>query len=382
MANTLGYYNPVFYANEALRLLYENLGMARYVYRGYENERRSFGRGEYINIRRPGTFSAGDAPAAATAIASESVQIQLAYWREVKFELTDKELAFTGEQIIRDHIAPAAHALAVDIDTKLASLYQEVPWYVDGGTAITVALIAQIKRVMATNKVPLDSRYFMLDEFFEEEMVKIGDFNRYDGGGAAGVNMQLSGLMGRKFGYDFFMNQNVPTHTPGVCADVAGAVDLVAGYDAGDTTVHIDAVTDGGTATAGDILSITGDTQKYAITTGVTFTGGEGDCVISPALKQAVLDNAVVGIDITAAGPQNMAFHKNAFALVVAPLPDLGGELGTRMATVTDPTTGLSLRSRLFYEPNSSAINVALDVLYGVKTLDPNMAVRLPGDGA
>ena len=382
MANTLGYYNPVFYANEALRLLYENLGMARYVYRGYETERRSFNRGEYINIRKPGTFSAGDAPAAATDMATQSVQIDLSYWREVKFEVTDKELAYTGEYILNEHIAPAAYALAKDIDTKLAALYKDVPWYVDGATAMTVAQIAQVKRVMATNGVPLSNRYFMVDEFFEEDLVKLADFNRYDGGGSAGVETQREGLIGRKFGFDFFMNQNVQSHTAGVCADVAGAIDLLAGYSIGDTTVHIDAVTDGGTATAGDILSITGDSQKYAITTGVTFTGGEGDCVITPPLAADVANDVVVGLDITAIGAQNMAFHKNAFALVVAPLPDLGGELGTRMATVTDPTTGLSLRSRLFYEPNSSAINVAIDVLYGVKTLDPNLACRLPGDGA
>lgn len=382
MANTLGYYNPVFYANEALRLLYENLGMARYVYRGYEMERRSFNRGEYINIRKPGTFAAGDAPAAATDMATQSVQIDLSYWREVKFEVTDKELAYTGEYILNEHIAPAAYALAKDIDTKLAALYKDIPWYTDGATAMTIAQIAAVKRIMATNGVPLDNRYFMVDEFFEEDLIKLGDFNRYDGAGSDGVNTQRSGLIGRKFGFDFFMNQNVQSHTAGTCADVAGAIDLLAGYDKGDTTIHIDAVTDGGDVTAGDIITITGDTQKYAITEAVTFTGGEGDVSITPPLAADVANDVVIGLDITAIGAQNMAFHRNAFALVVAPLPDLGGQLGTRMATVTDPTTGLSLRSRLFYEPNSSAINVALDVLYGVKTLDPNLACRLPGDGA
>ena len=60
-----------------------------------------------------------------------------------------------------------------------------------------------------------------------------------------------------------------------------------------------------------------------------------------------------------------------------APLSELGGQLGAKIATVADPQTGLSLRSRLFYDGSNSKVIVALDVLYGVKTLEPNRAVRL-----
>jgi hypothetical protein len=38
--------------------------------------------------------------------------------------------------------------------------------------------------------------------------------------------------------------------------------------------------------------------------------------------------------------------------------------------------TGLSVRARRFYDGNNSKLFMALDVLYGVKTLDPNLAVR------
>jgi hypothetical protein len=58
----------------------------------------------------------------------------------------------------------------------------------------------------------------------------------------------------------------------------------------------------------------------------------------------------------------------------------MGSELGAKIATITDPITGLSIRSRLFYVGDSSAVKVALDVLYGVKTLDPNLAVVACGE--
>ena len=74
----------------------------------------------------------------------------------------------------------------------------------------------------------------------------------------------------------------------------------------------------------------------------------------------------------------SIAFHRNAFALAMAPLSDIGEQLGNaRVATVSDPKSKLAMRSRIWYAPDTSAVKVALDVLYGVKCLDPNMACLL-----
>ena len=67
-------------------------------------------------------------------------------------------------------------------------------------------------------------------------------------------------------------------------------------------------------------------------------------------------------------------FHRNAFALAMVPLPmDLPG---IEAMTVSDPVMGLSVRARRFADGHNSKLIMALDVLFGVKTLDPNMAVR------
>jgi len=380
MANTLGYYNPLFYAQEALIHLEKALGMAARVHRGFDEERRSFGKGEYINIRKPSTFSVSDAPATAEDLDVGSVQLQLAYWREVKFALTDKELAFTTEKIIADHIRPAAYALADDIDQKLVALYKDVPWVYNladnGSTAVTD--ITGVRKIQRDNAVPLadaGNMHYMVDSNLEKGLLDLSAFSQNQGAGSAGVETQRRGTLGEKYGYEIFANQNVPSHTSGTCADATGAIDLGAGYSAGDTTIHIDGVTDGGTWKAGDTFVIAGNTQRYAVTADVTFTGGEGDVTFTPGLAADVADDAVVTgtVDTHRA---NLAFHRNAFALAMAPLSEIGNELGARIASITDPITGLALRSRLYYIGNSSAVHVALDVLYGVKTLDPNLACR------
>lgn len=382
MSNTLGIFNPIFYAQEALIQLQKALGMAGRIHRGYDAERRAFGKGQTIDIRRPSTFTVGDAPATAQDLDTGYVTLSLDYWREVKFKLTDKELAFTTEQIIADHITPAAYALADDIDQKLVALYKDIPWYYDLNSTTEVGDITGVRQVLFDNKVPLadaPNMHYMINGALENAFLKLSAFSQQQGAGDQGVNTQLRGSLGTKYGLEIFANQNVLTHTAGTCADAAGAIDYGSGttgvYKKNATMVHIDAVTDGGTWAIGDSFVIAGNTQRYAVTAAVTFTGGEGDVYFTPGLAADVDENAVVTgrVDTHVA---NLAFHRNAFALAMAPLSDIGNQLGAKIATITDPITGLALRSRLYYVGNSSEVHVALDVLYGLKTLDPNLACR------
>jgi hypothetical protein len=382
MGNSLGYYQPYFYANEALIQLEKALGMGVRVHRGFDEERRAFNKGEYINIRRPSTFAADDAPSTAQDLKTGSVQIQLAYWREVKFKLTDKELALSEETLIDEHIAPAAYALAYDVDTKLAALYKDIPWYVDLNSTIAIDDITNVYQVMFDNGVPMgnpNNLHYMMGGALQNGFQQLTAFNQYQGAGPTGVNTQLSGSLGVKFGMECFGNQNVQSHTAGTCADATGAINnSPGGYAAGATEIAINGVTDGGTWKAGDTFVIAGNSQRYAVTADVTFTGGAGTVKFTPALVAAAAHGAVVTgrVDTHVA---NMAFHRNAFALATAPLSTMGNELGAKIATVYNEKNGLSLRSRIYYVGNSSEVHVALDILYGVKTLDPNLACRACG---
>jgi hypothetical protein len=381
MANDLGYYSPVFYAQEALIVLHKALGMAGRVHRGYDRERRSFQRGEYIDIRKPHSFTVQDAPGTAEDLDVGGLQIRLDHWREVKFALTDKDLALTGEQIIAEHITPAAIALADDIDAHLATEYNNIPWFYDLTTTITVADITGPYQVLFDNQVPMDGNlHFMMDGTLQNGFQQLTAFNSVANSGTN--ETLLRGSLGTKFNFECFGNQNVQTHTAGTCADAAGAIDYGSGttavYKKGDTLIHVDAMTSGGDWHVGDSFVIAGNTQRYAVTKQVTFTGGEGDVEFTPGLAADVSEDAVVTgrVDTHVA---NLAFHRNAFALATAPLSEMGNQLGAQIASITDPVTGLALRSRLYYVGNSSAVHVALDVLYGFKTLDPNLACRVCG---
>jgi len=382
MANSLGYYVPEFYANEALIQLEKALGMANTVYRGYDEEYRTYGRGDKINIKKPSSFTAQNAPGSAADLDTGSVQLSLDYWKEVRFALTDKELALSEKNIIEQHIRPAAYALADFIDAELAKLYKQVPWLYDlnASPGSVVTDITGPRKVLFDNAVPMKDpsmMHFMVDGEMEQNLLGLSAFAQWQGAGAEGVQTQISGALGQRYGLNFFANQNVQTHTGGTCADATGAIDNGAGYSKGDTTIHIDGVTDGGDWNIGDTFVIAGNTQRYAVTADVTFTGGEGDVSFTPGLAADVADDAVVTGTIVASSTQNMAYHRNAFAVAFGQLPfELPNELGAMVSSVTDPVTNLSLRSRLYYDGDNSKVVVVLDTLFALGVLDGNLAVR------
>lgn len=378
MANTLGVYNPTFYANEALIQLEKALGMAGRVHRGFEEERNSFGLGETINIRKPSTFTAQDAPSTAQDVSTETVAVTLDHWKEVKFKLTDKELAFTGDRIINDHIRPAAYALADDIDQKMTALYKDIPWFhtLNASPGSVVGDLTGPRQVMFDNAVPLGSNvHYMVDGALEAGFLGNSAFAQWQGAGQEGVATQMRGAMGMRYGFELFANQNVSSHTKGTAS--TGSLLLNGAVAVGDTTVNLDAGSVTGTLVAGDTFVIAGNTQRYAVTG--TFTASSNafaSVTILPAIVAAAADGTAVTVTLQTTDAENLAFHKNAFALALAPLPEHGSELGAKVTTIQDPVTGLTIRARIYYVGNSSEVHVALDVLYGFKTLDPNLAVR------
>jgi hypothetical protein len=378
---TLGNYNETFFANEALIQLEKVLGMAGRIHRGYSQDSKA--RGDTISIRRPATFTSTAMPASESDVATESVDITLSNWEGVVFGLTDKDLSLSADQIISDHIRPAAVAIADGVDQKLAALYLDIPWVVAQTGTPALADIAAVRKAMMDNKVPLRDKellHGMIDSATE-----LAYLTALSASGQQGNTQDPSlreGSMGRLYGFDVFANQNTPVHTSGVAADAVGAVDFGSGttavYPAGATAMHIDGLTSGATLKKGDTFAITGDTQRYVLTAdGTNESTGDIDIAFSPPLKQAVDEDTVVTITITgAAKSQNLYWHRNAFALATAPLSDLGNRLGAQIATVADPITNLSLRTRMWYDGNNAKVMVGLDFLYGVKTLDPNLAVR------
>jgi len=75
----------------------------------------------------------------------------------------------TGEDIIEEHIRPAAYAIANQIDMDLADLYRMVPWYVDAQANADLKDVTLPRQILFDNGVPMDPTmlHFMIDGALE-----------------------------------------------------------------------------------------------------------------------------------------------------------------------------------------------------------------------
>jgi hypothetical protein len=376
MANTLGIYDPIFYAQEALVQLEKALGLAGRVHRGYDSTPQQLG--STIQIRRPGIFVATPMPSAGVNqdLVPDTVTITLDQWQGVRFTLSDKELTYTKEQIITEHIRPAAYAVADAIDQSVAALYKDIPWFVDADTGGLVTDWTNAWRVLFDNAVPQDDLHMMLNGERTSKYLALQAFSQWQGAGDAGVTTQQRGTLGMKYGFEAFSNQNVQTHTT-TTLTVTGTLALSAAAAKGATQIVLGATTIVGTVTKGDTLVIAGSTQRYAVTANATAAANIITLNITPPLVKAYASSDAVTLRQSTGKTENLGFHRGAMALAMAPLTDAGNQLGARIATAQDPITNLSLRSSMWYVGDTAQIFVRIDALWGVKTLNPNMAVRL-----
>lgn len=399
MANVLGNYNPEFYAQEALMQLYKALGMAGRIHRGAEQERNSAGnqKGDTINLKRPTKFTAQTHVAGTGSttqdVVGENIAVVLNEHQEVKYKLTDRELAYSTEQIITDHITPAAYALADKIDQDLHALGATVgPKSIVSGT-VDSGFITGPRKTLRNNEVPMDGGmiHYLVDSGMEAAFLDLGIFHeaRITGEGANAAAL-MNGSLGQRFGVEVFASQNADVSVSALSSSAtasAGSGDNVASVTsdtaANVATMEVDGLTATQSLSIGDTFSVAGDPTVYTLTAAVGSAAATNQAItFYPALRRNAASGAVVTFDLLdavqeSAHVRNLMFHRNAFALAFAPLPMTGDGRGAEMATVTDMITGLSVRARMWYDGGTASNFVALDALYGTQVLDPMLATRV-----
>lgn len=387
MANTLGNYDETFFAQEALLFLRDAVGLSRRVHTGYDREYGTHQKGSTIEIRGPGSFSAGNAPTStATDLAPRGVTVTLDQWKDVVFSLTDKDMALSAEQIRQDHITPAMVALVDTIEDYIQADYWNVPWALaQAGSAAAASDITEVKRLMRKAKVPLtdvNNLHFALTTQHEKDLLDSAAFAQWQGAGQQGASTQMTGELGRRYGFNFFGHSRETSHTATSETDLAGAVNNSGGYAKGVSSIAVDAFATSGVYKKGDTFQFAdhASSQRYALTADVTMSGGANATFpFTPALVEAVANDEVITFDSRTgnevpSGNFSLAFHRNWYALAFGRLPQ---PEGTRSSSIQDPDTGLSVRVTQWYEGKEAAHYVRVDVLYGGAVLDGNLAVRM-----
>lgn len=375
MSNT--FLTPGIIAKEAMMQLRANTVMAGLVHRDYSNEFVA-GVGDTVTIRKPATFEAKEFNRATGINIQDATEgsdtICLDKLLDVSFEVTSEQLTMDIADFSTQLLQPAMQSFAQKIDLYLLGLYKNIPAV--SGTAGTapnsITAITDARQVLNENKVPLINRRLVIDSAAENGFLQIPTFHEAEKVGDSGTALREASL-GRKFGFDIYTDQNVLKHAGGTLAAGSGKPKVAAATAKGAASINLTAATLTGTVVAGDILTIGG--ANYVVMEDAAAASNTITVKIAPAL----LTDAAANVDVTllANHTANLAFHRNAFALVTRPLALPKGLADGQKALVNYDGFGL----RVIYDYNSQFKKdvVSIDMLCGVKTLNPQLACRLLG---
>ena len=373
MPNTLDDLMPKILAR-GLQRLRNRLVMPTAVNRDFSPDPAQ--RGAVINVPVPPTVgtrpvSPGVTPAPAPDITETTVPIVLDQWYEAPIAFTDKERLETIDESVNMAIDAAIDALAERVNASIFGLYKEVYEFVGtpGQTPFQTdyKLATAARKILNRNKAPLANRRLVIDPDAEENATNLAQFA--DSSFSSDNGVIIEGEIGRKVGFDWIMDQQVPTHVAGTLSD--GTVS--GNHAAGATTVTI-ASTAGGTLKAGDIITFAGHEQTYAVVGDVTISAsGSAAVQITPALQAPVAASSAVTLKGTHV--VNLAFHRDAFAIAIRPFRQPASD--ARVLTMVDPQTNLPLRLEVSRQNKQDYWS--FDLLWGVKAVRPELAVRIAG---
>lgn len=389
---------------EALRILENNLAFAKGVNREYDDQFAISGAkiGDTLNIRKPARYVGRSGAALSVEDHTEtSVPLQLGTQFGVDVNFTSKELSLSLDDFSKRVLAPAVATIANKIDRDGLSLYKDVFNAVGtpGTTPTALKTYLQAGAKLDYNGAPRDgNRSVVIDPNAQVEIVDSlkGLFQSSN----QIKDQYENGNMGMAGGFKWSMDQNVASHTTGQ----QGGTPLVNG--ASQTGASL--ITDGWTAAAanrlkqGDVFTIvgvygvnpqsrqsTGALQQFVVTADAASDGsGNATISISPSIvtsgafqtvTASPADNAAITVlgAASTATPANLAFHRDAFVFGCA---DLLLPKGVDMAArVSDKQLGMSIRMVRQYDINNDKFPCRLDVLYGWKTVYPELACRVQG---
>lgn len=407
-------------AKEAVTILENNCVMGKLVHRGYEEEFtksvNGYKVGEVISIRRPADFTVRDgAVATAQDVVEGNTTFTVDKQKGVDFKFTSQDLTLQIGDLSERVMKPALLQLANQIDRDLMALNIKVPRHVTlpAGGIDSFADFALAPTLMDKCSIPEDDRYAVLSPGDTWAMLGAQTALYMQDVAKSAYRTRQLGMIG---GFDTFMSQNVPTFTTG---SRAAASDVVSASFTGDTwaatkttdqsTISVGTLsgaavtlTAGDTFTIADVFDVNPVTKaalahlkQFVVVNAETASGSAITSLeISPAIRPVSSSDAATraqatvafasgttdinGKAITFRGAastaftENLFFHKNAFGLVMVPMVSPPGAVDVGRRSYK----GYSVRVIPYYDGGNDVSNWRLDILYGVKCIDPRLAVR------
>lgn len=394
---------------EALSILHNELAFIRTIGRQYDGRfvRSGAKDGGYLEIRVPNQFTVRTGAVMDTQdVTEETTQLVLATQKGVDVNFSSAELTLSMDDFKERILNPAMARLAAEVEkTVIDNVYKDV-YFVQNtthGTKPTLADILTTRAILQQNLAPIGNRYALTDALAANAIITDGKSLFH---AASEIERQYKkGILGEISGIMFNESEMAPRHTNGT-RTTAGTCDL-SGVANEDTHLSL-TQTVSETFKEGDVITVagvyrvnpetkvsTGILQQFVIQEDTTATGAAQDFEILPAIYKSgakqnmycadwtstssatVVDEATAADSTTGNASttytNSLVYHKEAFTFVSA---DLEMPKGVDFAyrSVYD---GISLRLVRQYDITNDKFPCRIDVLFGMKAVRPQWAVRM-----
>jgi hypothetical protein len=399
---------------EAARILHQEGTFLGNVNKEYRDEFAKTGMkaGSSINMRLPAKYSVRTS---ATYSGQDHVErstplaVLSQYGVDVSFTTADRTLSL--DDFSKRVLRPAVKQLAAKIEyDALAAAYKYVNRYVNATTnaVLTYRYFQKLNQGLTDALAPMTDRTAILAP---ASMVEFMDATKGLFSARSNLEEQFrEGMMGRTGGMDVGENTLLPPHTTGSLAGspltngTALGTSTTGNAWVSQTTISVDGATSATTIKAGDIITLsgvyevhpeskanTGRLQTFVVQSDVTLTTaataydvvvkpgliyGSGNafqnCALSGVANTDGLTVTRIGAASTAFG-QDLAFHKDAFAIATVDLEDVS-QYGAQSARAVSDS--ISMRFVQQYNITDDKVVGRFDVLWGFAPLLPELAVR------
>jgi hypothetical protein len=397
MANS--FLSPTIITREALRILHANLNFIGNCDKQYDPQFANSGAspsgkiGPSLTIRNPNQYTVRTGSALSIQDTVETSQVlTVSTQKGVDMTFSSQDLTLTIDEFSKRYLQPAMSVLATAIESDALNMVLDVyNAYDDNAATFSYKDFVNGRKLLNQYLAPDMGRVATLTSGHVASFLNsiTGFFNPQE----SVARPYLTGKIGKVNGFDTYENTVLNPFQSGTAAATTGYVTNAATQSGSSIIVGT------GTTTflKGDIITFAGvfavdpeTKQSRGFLQQFVITANSGASATTLAISPAVVATGAaqnvtntiangsavvkVGGGASALYNQSILFHPEAFAFVTADLIDVSkfGAWGARQ--VMD---GISMRIARQYNINSDTIPCRLDVLYGYKTIRPQLAVRI-----
>ena len=389
MANTL--LTPTAVTREALRVLHQKSTFLSSINKQYDPSFAKEGAkiGDSLKIRLPNQYTVRSGINMSSQDSVESsTTLQVATVKGVDLNFTSQDLAMSINDFSAQFINPAMDVLAANIEADALTMIKDVYQSSNNvAAAITMANVMGGRKKLMDALAPMSDRTCLLST--NDNALLVTALNAQFNDQKSISKQYLDGYMGHAAGLDFMETSLLNNQARG-----AGASYVVNGANQTGATITIGTGT--GLIDVGSIITFagcnrvhpetkadTGILQQFVVTAtnatnattvsispSIIITGATQNCSAAPTTTGAV---TILGTASTPYG-QSLIYHKDAFTFATADLPLPKGAVDWAAREMMD---GISMSIVRGFNIADRTFPTRIDVLYGYKTIRPQLACRL-----